>query len=63
MATPIKEVIILELTYYKCPLCGFVYQVPEYWMDFSPEDTLEMTHINLETKELCTETNLQKLKP
>lgn len=53
----------MELTYYKCPLCGFVYQVPEYWMDFAPEETLEMSHINLETKELCAETNLQKLKP
>lgn len=53
----------MELTYYKCPLCGFVYQVPEYWMDFAPEETLEMAHLNLETKALCAETNLQKFKP
>lgn len=52
----------MELVYYKCPLCGFVYQVPEYWMAFSPEETLDMDHINIETKEICIETKLQIMK-
>lgn len=51
----------MELIYYKCPLCGFIYQVPQYWMDYSPEDEMEMEHINLETKETCSETKLQKV--
>jgi rRNA maturation protein Nop10 len=48
----------MELLYYKCPVCGFTYQVPAYWSDFSPEEKIEFEHYNLETKELCCETEL-----
>jgi rubredoxin len=55
------EAKLMELIYYKCPLCGFIYQVPQYWMDYSPENEMEMEHINLETKETCSEIKLQKV--
>jgi hypothetical protein len=52
----------MELVYYKCPDCGFVYQVPEYWMDFAPEEILDMPHIHLQTKLMCNETRLERVK-
>lgn len=53
----------MELVYYQCPICGFVYQVPEYWMDFSPEETLEMPHVQLGAQEACSELRLVRFKP
>jgi hypothetical protein len=53
----------MEIVYYKCPKCGFTYQVPEYWSDFSPEETMELEHFNLETKEMCNESMLIMFKP
>lgn len=52
----------MENTYYKCPKCGFVYQVPSYWSGFAPEDKIEMFHMNLETKEMCDENTLDLIK-
>ncbi|NDL68704.1 hypothetical protein [Anaerotalea alkaliphila] len=48
----------MDLYYYVCPVCGFVHQVPAYWCDFSPEDTMEMEHLNLQTMDICGETSL-----
>jgi hypothetical protein len=48
----------MELVYYKCPVCGFVHQVPAYWSGFSPEEKIEMEHFNLETKEMCSQVML-----
>jgi hypothetical protein len=39
-----------------------VYQVPEYWMDFAPEEILDMPHIHLQTKLMCNETRLERVK-
>ncbi|MBM7613753.1 hypothetical protein [Alkaliphilus hydrothermalis] len=52
----------MEMTNYKCPLCGFTYQVPAYWSEFSPEEELEMEHFDLEAKEMCSELKLKLVK-
>jgi rubredoxin len=52
----------MEMSYYKCPVCGFIYQVPEYWSGFSPEEKMELQHYNLETKEMCRELMLELVK-
>lgn len=43
----------MEVFYYRCPLCGYVHQVPGYWMSYSPEDTHEQMHFSPETRALC----------
>ena len=43
----------METYYYKCPICGFVYQVPDYWVDFAPEATTEFPHISFKTGAPC----------
>lgn len=43
----------MECVYYKCQTCGFVYQVPSYWSDHAPDETMEMEHVDLRTKEIC----------
>lgn len=49
----------MELTYYKCPECGFMHQIPGYWSSFSPEDVVELQHVNLATQETCKEHKLE----
>lgn len=43
----------MDCKYYKCQKCGFVYQVPAYWSGYDEDGTIEMPHVNLETKEMC----------
>lgn len=45
----------MECNYYKCSTCGFVHQVPSYWSGHAPDQEMEMPHMNLETKEMCTD--------
>jgi hypothetical protein len=52
----------MELHYYKCPQCGFRYQVPAYWSEFSPDEELEMEHLDLQTKEMCSVQVLELVK-
>jgi len=52
----------MDCTYYKCETCGFVHQVPAYWSDFSPEEEMEMPHMNLETKEMCEDVRLKLIQ-
>lgn len=47
-----------EINEYICPVCGFIYQVPDYWADHDPERSMEFVHMNLKTKELCIENML-----
>lgn len=49
----------MEMIYYKCSTCGFVHQVPAYWSDYSPEQEMEMEHVDLSTKELCRDRMLR----
>lgn len=53
---------VLEMVFYKCAACGFTHQVPAYWSGFSPEEETEMLHVNLETKEMCSELMLKLVK-
>lgn len=43
----------MELYNYKCPVCGFIHQVPAYWVSFSPEETYEFPHMDTSTGTLC----------
>ncbi|MFZ5967323.1 MAG: hypothetical protein ACOYVK_09135 [Bacillota bacterium] len=52
----------MEMIFYKCPICGFAYQVPAYWSGFSPGEEIEMEHVNLATKEQCSELMLKLVK-
>jgi hypothetical protein len=52
----------MELLYYKCPLCGFTYQVPAYWSEFSPDEEIEMEHLDLQIKEICSMQVLKLVK-
>ncbi len=48
----------MEVFYYRCSVCGFVHQVPSYWMSYAAEETHEQMHFNPETKELCANQEL-----
>lgn len=52
----------MEMLTYKCPVCGFVYQVPAYWSDFSAEEKYEMMHINMSTQSECEASHLELVK-
>ena len=43
----------MEVFYYRCSVCGYVHQVPSYWMGYAAEETHEQMHFNPETKEVC----------
>lgn len=43
----------MDVYNYICPQCGFLYQVPEYWASFAPEEIMEQPHIDLKTGEFC----------
>ncbi len=49
----------MELYLYKCPVCGFIHQVPAYWVSFSPEETYEFAHMNVETGQMCDNMELE----
>jgi hypothetical protein len=49
----------MDCIYYKCSTCGFVHQVPSYWSGHSPEDSIEMQHVDLKTKEMCEDITLR----
>ncbi len=48
----------METYYYVCPVCGFVYQVPDYWVSYSPEPTMEFPHIDLKSGQPCPNASL-----
>lgn len=35
----------MEVYYYRCPACGYVHQVPSYWMSYAPEEAYEQMHL------------------
>lgn len=49
----------METYLYKCPVCGFQYSVPAYWMSFSPEATTEFPHLNPATDAVCDNLTLE----
>jgi len=52
----------MESVFYKCSTCGFTHQVPSYWSGYAPEKEIEMEHIDLGTKEMCTDTTLKLIE-
>ena len=53
----------METYFYKCPVCGFVYPVPDYWVSFAPEAAMEFAHENSETGSNCENDTLALLSP
>lgn len=43
----------MEVYYYKCAVCGYVHQVPSYWMGYSPEDSHEQIHFSPADQTVC----------
>jgi hypothetical protein len=43
----------MEMYTYRCKECGFVHCVPAYWTSFTKDKEIEITHLNLESKEMC----------
>lgn len=48
----------METYIYKCPVCGFAHQVPDYWVSFNPEPIMEFEHMSFKTGENCDNTIL-----
>ncbi|WP_167955837.1 hypothetical protein [Anaerosporobacter faecicola] len=49
----------MENYLYECPVCGFHHQVPQYWVSFSPEDTMEYPHMRMDMTGMCTNMELK----
>ena len=49
----------METYTYRCPVCGFIYFVPSYWMSYSPEAETEFPHQNVDTGEDCPNLKLE----
>mgnify|MGYP005779578489 FL=1 len=52
----------METYIYRCPVCGFVYQVPDYWVSFAPEETCEFAHIDFAKGESCPNAVLKRIE-
>lgn len=48
----------MEVFYYRCAQCGYVHQVPSYWMSYAAEDTTEQLHFDPATKAVCANQTL-----
>lgn len=44
---------MMENYFYKCKVCGYVHIVPAYWVSYSPEERIELEHVQLKTGETC----------
>lgn len=49
----------MEVYYYRCKVCGYVHQVPSYWMSYAPEETHEQMHFSPDTREVCPNQTLE----
>ena len=49
----------METYIYRCPVCGFVYQVPDYWVSFAPE---EFAHIDFAKGDSCPNAVLRRIE-
>ena len=43
----------MEVFYYKCNVCGYVHQVPSYWMGYAAEDTHDQMHFSPADQSVC----------
>ena len=49
----------METFVYKCPVCGFLYSVPAYWMSYAAEPTTEFPHTKPGTDVVCDNLTLE----
>lgn len=49
----------METFVYKCPVCGFLYSVPAYWMSYAAEPTTEFPHMKPGTDIICGNLTLE----
>ncbi len=49
----------MEVYYYRCKVCGYVHQVPGYWMSYAPEDTHEQIHFSPQDRQVCANQTLE----
>lgn len=50
----------MEQYIYRCPVCGFTYFVPAYWVDYAPPEHYEMPHCRMDNGEDCTCVQLER---
>lgn len=43
----------MDVYLYRCGVCGYVHQIPSYWMGYAPEDTHEQMHLSPSSREVC----------
>lgn len=48
----------MEVYYYKCEDCGYIHQVPSYWMGYAAEETHEQMHFSPVNGSVCENTLL-----
>ncbi len=48
----------MEVYYFICPTCGYVHQVPSYWVNYDKNSDYEQMHMNPKTDEVCPCQNL-----
>ena len=48
----------MEVYYYRCAACGYVHQVPCYWMGYAPEKTHEQMDFSPQTRAVCANASL-----
>lgn len=53
-----KGMKCMEVYYYRCPVCGFIYQVPAYWVSYSPDPETDFPHLSLVTGQMCENAKL-----
>ncbi len=49
----------METFLYRCPVCGFQYSVPAYWMSYAAEPTTEFPHTKPGTDKICNNLTLE----
>ncbi len=49
----------MEVYYYRCAVCGYIHQVPSYWMSYAPEETHEQMHFSPADRSLCGNQTLE----
>ena len=49
----------MEIYYYRCAVCGYIHQVPSYWMSYAPEETHEQMHFSPADRSLCGNQTLE----
>ena len=43
----------METFVYQCPICGFKYFIPSYWMSYSAEPTASFPHMEMNGDKPC----------